>query len=326
MQLYRIEPVRHPELEEGCTTESEIRTLGYSFPAARHNMMGAPVAEFCVPRPTSLNWADALENEDDVADDATYDIASHTAPSIGHLQPSASMPRQPLANSGVVAPSPAALRKEEVVGNSKRKLKNRTLRREELHGDSGTSSLCSTSSDGGHGQNSGKWSGRHSTSSDFNEDNSSRYFATPSVSSSCSSSDSYFTITESSLPSLDGSEEAIYPYANEDTVANAQSTASGLGEFPSEGSKGHANSTCKPCMFVHTAIGCYKGVGCTFCHFHHKGHARRPCKAKRERYRKLIEATGERLRQLEEAASIVSVQDQSDGASDFSEHPYHTSS
>jgi len=60
--------------------------------------------------------------------------------------------------------------------------------------------------------------------------------------------------------------------------------------LPSIGSVGHWNKTCKACLFVHTKIGCQNGAICHFCHYVHKGkNTSRPCKSKRDRYRKLVE-------------------------------------
>lgn len=63
-----------------------------------------------------------------------------------------------------------------------------------------------------------------------------------------------------------------------------------LENLPSVGSAQHADLTCRPCLFVHTSVGCQKAEACLFCHFRHKRKNKtRPCKSKRERYRKLIE-------------------------------------
>mmetsp|Transcript_15663 Transcript_15663/g.44600 ORF Transcript_15663/g.44600 Transcript_15663/m.44600 type:complete len:213 (-) Transcript_15663:400-1038(-) len=60
--------------------------------------------------------------------------------------------------------------------------------------------------------------------------------------------------------------------------------------LPSAGSVDHWAEGCKPCLFVTTAAGCSKGVLCDFCHFSHKGRQiPRPGKAKRNRYKKLVE-------------------------------------
>eukprot|EP00931_Biecheleriopsis_adriatica_P091620 TRINITY_DN65508_c0_g1_i1.p1 TRINITY_DN65508_c0_g1~~TRINITY_DN65508_c0_g1_i1.p1 ORF type:complete len:262 (+),score=43.37 TRINITY_DN65508_c0_g1_i1:87-872(+) len=46
---------------------------------------------------------------------------------------------------------------------------------------------------------------------------------------------------------------------------------------------------CKPCLFLATQVGCTKGISCSFCHYSHKRKERsRPCKGKRDRYKKLI--------------------------------------
>jgi len=51
----------------------------------------------------------------------------------------------------------------------------------------------------------------------------------------------------------------------------------------------HDEGVCKPCLFVHTPVGCQNGSLCTFCHFPHtRKNKPRPCKGKRDRYRKLI--------------------------------------
>lgn len=59
---------------------------------------------------------------------------------------------------------------------------------------------------------------------------------------------------------------------------------------PSLGSVNHAKGHCKPCLFQHTRIGCLKASGCEFCHYSHKRKDKpRPCKGRRERYRKLMD-------------------------------------
>lgn len=57
----------------------------------------------------------------------------------------------------------------------------------------------------------------------------------------------------------------------------------------SQGSVGHELGTCKPCLFVHSKVGCQNGAECTFCHMQHTRNSKpRPCKGKRDRYKKLI--------------------------------------
>jgi len=61
------------------------------------------------------------------------------------------------------------------------------------------------------------------------------------------------------------------------------------GNVTSMGSALHWEDQCKPCLFVHTKVGCQNGASCEFCHFPHKRKNKpRPCKGKRDRYRKLI--------------------------------------
>lgn len=55
----------------------------------------------------------------------------------------------------------------------------------------------------------------------------------------------------------------------------------------------HTHGRCRPCLFVKTRVGCDNGEACTFCHVHDsRSGASRPCKAKRERYRKLLARRG----------------------------------
>mmetsp|Transcript_107558 Transcript_107558/g.195647 ORF Transcript_107558/g.195647 Transcript_107558/m.195647 type:complete len:471 (+) Transcript_107558:70-1482(+) len=64
------------------------------------------------------------------------------------------------------------------------------------------------------------------------------------------------------------------------------------GNPTSIGSIGHYDGQCKVCLFVYAKPGCMSGVECSFCHFPHKRMKRknkmRPCKGKRDRYRKLV--------------------------------------
>lgn len=58
----------------------------------------------------------------------------------------------------------------------------------------------------------------------------------------------------------------------------------------------HDAGQCKPCLFVHTQVGCTNGGACEFCHWVHKRKSRpRPCKGKRDRYRKLLTRMQENL-------------------------------
>jgi len=64
------------------------------------------------------------------------------------------------------------------------------------------------------------------------------------------------------------------------------------GQPTSLGSSGHHDNECKACLFMHTKTGCHNGILCEFCHFWHKRCRRknklRPCKGKRDRYRKVV--------------------------------------
>lgn len=57
----------------------------------------------------------------------------------------------------------------------------------------------------------------------------------------------------------------------------------------SVGSQLHDAGQCRPCLFVHTQVGCQNGIACDFCHFHHRRKDKpRPCKGKRDRHKKLV--------------------------------------
>jgi len=62
------------------------------------------------------------------------------------------------------------------------------------------------------------------------------------------------------------------------------------GEMTSVGSCLHGGGSCRPCLFQNTKVGCHNGILCDFCHLPHNRKTKpRPCKGKRERYRKLID-------------------------------------
>lgn len=100
------------------------------------------------------------------------------------------------------------------------------------------------------------------------------------------------------------------PGSNDELVSNDTSressqqmyggsdTASGheMSNVASAGSVHHDEGTCKPCLFVNTIVGCQNGVGCEFCHlFHRRKSKLRPCKSKRERYRRLVLRAAEQM-------------------------------
>jgi len=60
--------------------------------------------------------------------------------------------------------------------------------------------------------------------------------------------------------------------------------------LPSVGSAKHAEGTCKPCLYMMARHCCPNGSDCGFCHDEHcRKNTARPCKAKRDRFRKLLE-------------------------------------
>jgi len=71
--------------------------------------------------------------------------------------------------------------------------------------------------------------------------------------------------------------------------SSSESFQDHTGQIVSLGSARHDFGECKPCLFVNTNVGCQNGSGCEFCHFTHKRKSKpRPCKGKRDRYRKLL--------------------------------------
>lgn len=62
--------------------------------------------------------------------------------------------------------------------------------------------------------------------------------------------------------------------------------------LPSAGSILHEAGKCKPCLFVHSKVGCQNDKSCQFCHLAHRRREKpRPCKGKRDRYKSLIDRT-----------------------------------
>eukprot|EP00429_Kryptoperidinium_foliaceum_P084267 CAMPEP_0176233934 /NCGR_PEP_ID=MMETSP0121_2-20121125/26076_1 /TAXON_ID=160619 /ORGANISM="Kryptoperidinium foliaceum, Strain CCMP 1326" /LENGTH=368 /DNA_ID=CAMNT_0017573335 /DNA_START=57 /DNA_END=1164 /DNA_ORIENTATION=+ len=61
----------------------------------------------------------------------------------------------------------------------------------------------------------------------------------------------------------------------------------------SVGSQGHASGSCRPCAFARSAAGCKFGAECQFCHEvadHPEAVRVRPCKGKRERFKRQMAA------------------------------------
>jgi len=68
----------------------------------------------------------------------------------------------------------------------------------------------------------------------------------------------------------------------------------------SVGSQLHGSGRCRPCMFVHSSLGCAKGAYCEYCHLtHSRRTAQRPSKVKRDRFKAMVE------RQLGSEASVA---------------------
>lgn len=70
-------------------------------------------------------------------------------------------------------------------------------------------------------------------------------------------------------------------------------------QLPSLGSALHAGKSCKPCLLLNARSGCHQGYFCNFCHSTHARKNIRPCKGKRDRFKKLLEFRA--LREQEES-------------------------
>lgn len=81
-----------------------------------------------------------------------------------------------------------------------------------------------------------------------------------------------------------------------DSPTSLQSGAAGTlgsGSYPSVGSAGHGLGKCRPCAFARSSSGCKFGAECSFCHLvaeHTEQVRMRPCKGKRERFKRAMAA------------------------------------
>jgi hypothetical protein len=77
--------------------------------------------------------------------------------------------------------------------------------------------------------------------------------------------------------------------SNGDPTSESSGSMLAQTQIISLGCARHECGDCKPCIFVHTHLGCAQGASCTFCHYPHKRRGKQnPCKDKRHRYRKLL--------------------------------------
>jgi len=74
----------------------------------------------------------------------------------------------------------------------------------------------------------------------------------------------------------------------------------------SVGSALHDQGTCKPCLFRYTSTDCKNGYNCAFCHLsHRRGSRNRPCKGKRDRYKKLIARQDETVGEADPGVAVA---------------------
>lgn len=92
----------------------------------------------------------------------------------------------------------------------------------------------------------------------------------------------------------------------------------------SVGSAKHDEDGCKPCLFVHTHVGCQNGSNCEFCHYIHKRKNKaRPCKGKRERYRKLLLRMEEDALDSQAGSAIDNSSDAGSQSESLASHDLH---
>lgn len=94
------------------------------------------------------------------------------------------------------------------------------------------------------------------------------------------------------------------PSAESPTASPAASLAKSQAPGPAvgiwtPGAEGHEDLSCTPCKFLFKAGSCREGEACNFCHLKHpSGHPKlklRPCKGKRDRFRKMIQKLQEEV-------------------------------
>lgn len=97
--------------------------------------------------------------------------------------------------------------------------------------------------------------------------------------------------SRSRTSTIDSTTESSGGSGSQGALASAQD------QLVSVGSARHDEGLCKPCIFVHSHLGCAQAASCEFCHFTHLRKSKaNPCKDKRHRYRKLFEQQMEVIR------------------------------
>mmetsp|Transcript_49637 Transcript_49637/g.111599 ORF Transcript_49637/g.111599 Transcript_49637/m.111599 type:complete len:213 (+) Transcript_49637:137-775(+) len=109
--------------------------------------------------------------------------------------------------------------------------------------------------------------------------------------------------------STDGSASGGKP-AQEANPANAvdeaEASSGAADALPSVGSANHGSGKCKPCMFLTTPMSCARGYDCAFCHAaHDRFNTPRPCKGKRDRFKKLVKCMELRRQNGEEPGAAA---------------------
>mmetsp|Transcript_49474 Transcript_49474/g.117739 ORF Transcript_49474/g.117739 Transcript_49474/m.117739 type:complete len:315 (-) Transcript_49474:235-1179(-) len=87
-------------------------------------------------------------------------------------------------------------------------------------------------------------------------------------------------------------EEGEHSDTDEDSADDVDLAIAAGEEPPSIGSAFHTSGSCRPCIHFRAGGSCVAGAQCRYCHFHHSvrqfkaKNKTRPCKGKRDRYRK----------------------------------------
>eukprot|EP00428_Durinskia_dybowskii_P028189 CAMPEP_0170252372 /NCGR_PEP_ID=MMETSP0116_2-20130129/26020_1 /TAXON_ID=400756 /ORGANISM="Durinskia baltica, Strain CSIRO CS-38" /LENGTH=270 /DNA_ID=CAMNT_0010503343 /DNA_START=64 /DNA_END=876 /DNA_ORIENTATION=+ len=112
-----------------------------------------------------------------------------------------------------------------------------------------------------------------------------------------------------------GALHVVFP---DDSISEPSEPSAASAGVPSPlasiGSAMHGVGRCRPCMFIHTIVGCANGAACEYCHIsHRRRRAARPCKAKRDRFKAIAD------RQAREAGLLDETSGAEVGAADVGE-------
>lgn len=237
------------------------------------------------------SWADIVDDFDDngepkIEESHGWDLSSNAHSSSSSL----SLPRNHQEPSGGASSSALALDSGAASGSRGvhpkiSKLRNRGLTKEQA-ADSDSTSTRSLQSGGDQGVKNVVKLSASNIDRKFGQQDAGDMGA--AFDDSTSNSGVSFTESSQDSSALEG--------ASPNPLSNLA--------VPSLGSARHELEACKPCLFVHTEAGCQKGALCDFCHYPHKRKSKpRPCKGKRDRYRRLLTRMEGALENVDDASN-----------------------